>query len=323
MCHGPVFVPVGRDLARRFVARFKDVVVSSDTVPPIEEWTVRRVLEWTIGHLKKHGSDTARLDAEVLLAHARGCSRIQLYTAYDEILPDAARQKMRDLVKRRVNAEPVAYLVGTKEFYSLAFEVNRDVLIPRPDTELLVMEALRLVKEVTTPAILELGVGSGCVSTAIAVNSKTVRVVGVEISPTTMAVAQRNLERHKVADRVELRCGDLFGPLKQGEMFDVLVSNPPYISTDEIETLSPQVKNHEPHQALDGGADGLDIIRRIATESPAFVKPGGWVLLELSPEQADAVLALFLVPGTAFEQAAIVSDLGQQQRMLRTRRRAN
>ncbi len=296
--------------------------MSADIVPPTEEWTVRRVLEWTIGHLKKHGSDTARLDAEVLLAYARGSSRIQLYTAYDEILPDAARQKMRDLVKRRVNAEPVAYLVGTKEFYSLAFEVNRDVLIPRPDTELLVMEALRLVKEIPTPIILELGVGSGCISTAIAVNSKTARVVGVEISPPTMAVAQRNLERHNVADRVELRCGDLFGPLKQGELFDVLVSNPPYIPTAEIETLAPHVKNHEPHRALDGGADGLDFIRRIAAEAPAFVKSGGWVLIELSPEQADAVLALFQGPGSAFEQAAIVSDLAPLPRMLRARRRA-
>ncbi len=297
--------------------------MSADAVPPPEEWTVRRVLEWTIGHLKKHGSDTARLDAEVLLAHARGCSRIQLYTAYDEILPDAARQKMRDLVKRRVNAEPVAYLVGTKEFYSLAFEVTRDVLIPRPDTELLVMEALRLVKEIPAPTILELGVGSGCISTAIAVNCKAARVVGVEISPPTMAVAQRNLERHKVSDRVELRCGDLLGPLKPGEMFDVLVTNPPYIPSAEIQALAPNVKNHEPHGALDGGVDGLDIIRRIAAEAPAFVKPGGWILMEFSPEQATAVLALFQQPGTVFEQAVIVSDLTPLPRMLRARRRAD
>lgn len=318
-----MFFPVDRDLAVLAITRFKDVAVSADVVPPTEEWTVRRVLEWTIGHLKKHGSDTARLDAEVLLAHARGCSRIQLYTAYDEILPDAARQKMRDLVKRRVNAEPVAYLVGTKEFYSLAFEVNRDVLIPRPDTELLVMETLRLVKEIATPAILELGVGSGCISTAIAVNSKTARVVGVEISPPAMAVAQRNLDRHKVADRVELRSGDLFGPLQKGEKFDVLVTNPPYVPTAEIETLAPNVKHHEPHRALDGGADGLDLIRRIAAEAPAFVKPGGWVLIEFSPEQADAVLALFQGPGTAYEQAAIVSDLAPLPRVLRARRLAD
>ena len=297
--------------------------MSADAVPPTEEWTVRRVLEWTIGHLKKHGSDTARLDAEVLLAHARGCSRIQLYTAYDEVLPDAVRQTMRDLVKRRTNAEPVAYLVGTKEFYSLAFEVNRDVLIPRPDTELLVMESLRLLKGVSAPSILELGVGSGCISTAIAVNHKSARIVGVEIYAPTMAVAQRNLERHKVADRVELRCGDLFGPLRNGEQFDILVSNPPYVSSAEILTLAPNVRNHEPHRALDGGGDGLDLIRRIAVGAPAYVRPGGWVLIEFSPEQADSVRSLFSVPGAEFEEVAILSDLAPQPRVLRARRRAN
>ena len=293
--------------------------MSADAPPPAEEWTVRRVLEWTIGHLKKHGSDTARLDAEVLLAYARGCSRIQLYTAYDEILPEAARQKMRDLVKRRVNAEPVAYLVGTKEFYSLAFEVTRDVLIPRPDTELLVMETLRLVKEMPTPAILELGVGSGCISTAIAVNHKSARVVGVELHPPTLQVAQRNLERHQVAGRVELRQGDLFAPLQPGEQFDLLVSNPPYIPTAEIQTLAPNVRNHEPHRALDGGADGLDFIRRIAAEALAWVRPGGWVLIEFSPEQADSVSALFHAAGSAYDQVVIVNDLAQQPRMLRAR----
>ncbi len=301
---------------------FQDSVVSAETPPPTEEWTVRRVLEWTIGHLKKHGSDSARLDAEVLLAHARGCARIMLYTAYDEVLPDAVRQKMRELVKRRANAEPVAYLVGMKEFYSLPFEVNREVLIPRPDTELLVMEALRLTKELPSPTFLELGVGSGCISTAIAANHKSARLVGVEIHPPTMDVAQRNLERHKVAGRVELRAGDLFGPLKKGELFDVLVSNPPYIPSAEIETLDPTVRLHEPHRALDGGADGLDLIRRIAQEAPAFVRPGGWVLIEFTPEQADAIQALFRQPGSGFEDVAIVADLGHQPRVLRARRSA-
>ena len=296
--------------------------MSADAAPSAEEWTVRRVLEWTIGHLKKHGSDSARLDAEVLLAHARSCSRIQLYTAYDEILPDAVRSTMRDLVKRRANAEPVAYLVGMKEFYSLPFEVTRDVLIPRPDTELLVMEALRLIKENPAPKVLELGVGSGCISTAIAVNHKAVRIVGVEIYSPTLDVAQRNLKRHHVEDRVELRLGDLFSPLKPGEQFDVLVSNPPYIPTADIETLDPTVRQHEPHRALDGGADGLDLIRKIAREGVAFVRPGGTILVEFTPEQATAIQDLFSQPGSGWEDVAIVSDLGQQPRVLRARRAA-
>lgn len=296
--------------------------MSADAASSAEEWTVRRVLEWTIGHLKKHGSDSARLDAEVLLAHARGCSRIQLYTAYDELLPEAARKTMRDLVKRRANAEPVAYLVGMKEFYSLPFEVTRDVLIPRPDTELLVMETLQLIKENSAPKVLELGVGSGCISTAIAVNHKTVRIVGVEIYPPTLQVAQRNVTRHHVEGRVELRLGDLFSPLQPGEQFDVLVSNPPYIPTAEIETLAPSVRQHEPHRALDGGADGLDLIRQIALEGVAYVRPGGTILIEFTPEQADTIRALFNEPGSGWEDATIVQDLGHQPRVLKARRSA-
>jgi release factor glutamine methyltransferase len=292
--------------------------VSAEAAPPTEEWTVRRVLEWTIGHLKKHGSDSARLDAEVLLAHARGCSRIQLYTAYDEVLPEAVRQKMRDLVKRRANAEPVAYLVGMKEFYSLPFEVNRDVLIPRPDTELLVMEALQLIKDLPAPSLLELGVGSGCICTAIAVNQKTARLLGVEIHPRTLEVAQRNLVRHKVDDRVELRLGDLYGPLKSGELFDVIVSNPPYIPTAEIETLAPTVREHEPRRALDGGVDGLDLIRRIVRGAASCLRPGGWILIEFTPEQAGAIQALLRDSG--FEDVSIVADLGHEPRVVRARR---
>lgn len=292
--------------------------MSTDAAPSPDQWTVRRVLEWTIGHLKKHGSDSPRLDAEVLLAHARGCSRIQLYTAYDEVLSEPIRQKMRDLVKRRTNAEPVAYLVGMKEFYSLQFEVNQHVLVPRPETELLVMEGLRLLKPIPTPKVLELGVGSGCISAALAVNHKGAQIVGVEIDPETLAVAQRNLERHKVADRVELRRGDLFTPLAAGEQFDVLISNPPYVPTGEISQLDATVRQHEPHGALDGGHDGLDIIRKIAQGAQMVIRPGGWILLEFSPEQAEKVRQILAEQG--FEGITILNDLGQVARVAAAQR---
>lgn len=288
--------------------------MSTDSVPPTDQWTVRRVLEWTIGHLKKHGSDSPRLDAEVLLAHARGCARIQLYTAYDEVLSDPVRQTMRDLVKRRANAEPVAYLVGTKEFYSLPFEVNSHVLIPRPDTELLVMEGLRIIQSIEQPRVLELGVGSGCISTALAVNNRRAEIVGVEIDSETMAVAQRNLVRHKVADRVELRQGDLFSPVSPGEAFDLLVSNPPYISSEEIPRLDATVRQHEPHRALDGGPDGLDIIRRIAAGAASVLRPGGAILLEFSPEQAEPVRQI--LANHQFADISILNDLGQTARAI-------
>lgn len=293
--------------------------MSTDAVPSPDQWTVRRVLEWTIGHLKKHGSDSARLDAEVLLAHARGCSRIQLYTAYDEVLSEPIRQKMRDLVKRRANAEPVAYLVGMKEFYSLPFEVDRHVLIPRPETELLVMEAIRLLKPLDAPRVLELGVGSSCISTTIAVNHKGAGIVGVEIDPETLAVAQRNVERHKVAERVELRKGDLFQPLGSHEQFDLLISNPPYIPSSEIPQLDATVRQHEPLGALDGGPDGLDLIRKIAQGAGAYLRPGGWILLEFSPEQAEAVRQI--LASEQFEDVTILNDLGQTPRAARAQRR--
>lgn len=292
--------------------------MSTDAVPSPDQWTVRRVLEWTIGHLKKHGSDSPRLDAEVLLAHARGCSRIQLYTAYDEVLSEPIRQKMRDLVKRRTNAEPVAYLVGTKEFFSLPFEVNRHTLVPRPETELLVMEALRLLKPVPAPRILEIGVGSGCISAAIAVNHKGAQIVGVELNPDTRDVAQRNLERHKVADRVDLRCGDIFAPLTEGEKFDLLISNPPYVRTAEISQLDPTVREHEPLGALDGGADGLDCIRRIAARAREFLCPDGWILLEFSPEQAESVRQI--LTENRFTDVTVLNDLGQVARAACARR---
>lgn len=288
--------------------------MSTDSVPPADQWTVRRVLEWTIAHLKKHGSESARLDAEVLLAHARGCSRIQLYTAYDEILSEPVRQKMRDLVKRRANAEPVAYLVGTKEFYSLPFEVNSHVLIPRPDTELLVMEGLRLIKSIESPHILEIGIGSGCISTALAVNHKEARITGIEIDPETLAVARRNIERHHVSERVDLRLGDLFSPLKSDERFQLIVSNPPYIPSREIAELDPTVQRHEPHRALDGGPDGLDILKKIVADAPSHLVSGGWLLMEFSPEQAEPMRAIMSSHG--YSEITVLNDLGQSARAI-------
>lgn len=294
--------------------------MSTETPPAGDAWTVRKVLDWTIGYLKQHGSASPRLDAEVLLAHARGCARIQLYTQYDEILTDAVRQTMRDLVKRRAAAEPVAYLVGHKEFYSLSFEVNREVLIPRPETELLVMETLQLIAGKPQPRILELGVGSGCVSISIATHAKTASIVGVEIHPATLVVAQRNVDKHKVRGRVDLRCGDLFAPIKAEERYDWIVSNPPYVATGEIAGLSPDVQKHEPHRALDGGPDGLEIIRRIADGATRHLSPGGGLLIEFSPEQSGAITDLFRSHPSGYQSVTTIPDLSGQPRVLRAYR---
>lgn len=280
-----------------------------------EPWTVRRVLEWTTGHLKKHHSDTPRLDAEILLAHARGCPRIQLYTQFDEPLTDAVRAQMRDLVQRRAKAEPVAYLVGQREFFSLSFRVTRDVLIPRPDTETLVMEILDSVKGKAAPKVLDLCTGSGCVAVAVAKNAKAANVVATDISPAALAIATENVNRHQVTDRVQLIESDLFAALADIGKFDVIASNPPYIPSAEIDQLDAEVAKHEPRLALDGGADGLDIIRRIVDQAPKFAAPGAVLLIEFTPEQA-ATLEQLVNGDKRYQDVTIKKDLGHRPRVL-------
>jgi release factor glutamine methyltransferase len=214
-----------------------------------EEWTVRRVLDWTTAHLKQHGSETPRLDAEILLAHARDCRRIELYTRFDEPLTDAQRAVMRDLTKRRAKSEPVAYLVGHREFFSLDLRVTPDVLIPRPDTETLVVELIDAVRPVESPRILDLGTGSGCIAIAAAVNLPSARITATDLSDAALAIARENAEKHAVSDRIRFLRGDLFAPLAQGEQFDVIASNAPYIADHEQETLQNDVRRFEPHAA--------------------------------------------------------------------------
>ena len=289
--------------------------------PPAEEpWTVKRVLEWTTNHLKKHGSDTPRLDAEILLAQARGCPRIQLYTQFDQPLSDTVRAQMRDLVQRRAKAEPVAYLVGHREFFSLDFRVTRDVLIPRPDTETLVMEVLDATKSLAEAKVLDLCTGSGCVAIAIAKNCKTANLVATEISSVALVIAKENAERHQVTDRIEFIESDLFASIPAGKKFDIIASNPPYIPSAEIDQLDAEVAKHEPRLALDGGPDGLDIIRRILEAAPTFLAPNGLIAIEFTPEQAESLEQIVTKHG-GYEQIEIRKDLGKRPRVLRARLR--
>lgn len=286
-----------------------------------EVWTVRRVLEWTIEHLKKNGSDTPRLDAEILLAHSRGCPRIQLYVQYDEELGDDERLKMRELVKRRAAHEPVAYLVGKREFFGLDFEVAKGVLIPRPDTETLVVQSLEIAKLIEKPRVLELCTGSGCIAVAIAKNCLSATITTVELDAAVCEYARRNIAKHGLEGRVELLQGDLFSPV-EGREFDIVVSNPPYVPDGEIATLDPDVRLHEPELALKGGADGLDIVRRILRESSRFLAAGGALLLEISSEQAESVVTLIEQQGR-FENARIVKDLAGKSRVVWARKKSS
>lgn len=278
-------------------------------------WTVKRILDWTTEHLKKHGSESARLDAEILLAHARGCRRIELYTRYDEPLSDAQRAAMRDLVRRRADAEPVAYLVGFKEFYSLPFKVTADVLIPRPETETLVLEAVEIAKGSTAErlALLDLCTGSGCIAVAAAKGSPKFAVTASDLSDAALDVARWNAERNGVSDRVEFHHGDLFDALPGDATFDMILSNPPYVAEGEYESLPPDIRLHEPAAALLAGADGLDVLRRIADEAPRRLNPGGHLLVELDPKQAEPVADL-LRPN--FREVRFVKDLAGKVRVV-------
>ena len=275
---------------------------------------MKRILDWTIPYLKEHGSETPRLDAEVLLAFARKCPRIRLYTDYDQPLTNQQRSVMRDLVRRRANAEPVAYLVGHREFFSLDFLVEPGVFIPRPETETLVIKTLDRIAGLSASRVLDLCTGSGCVAITVAVREPRARVTAIERNEIPLRVSRKNAERHQTGDRVQILSGDLFSALPaECPPFDVIVSNPPYVTTAEIATLPPEVQAHEPHAALDGGADGLDVIRHILETAPAYLKPGGWVLLEMDPSQIQPVLELAAHSGI-WEPREVYEDLHGRQR---------
>ncbi len=289
-----------------------------DPAPPPAVWTIQKLLTWTTDFLRGKGVEAARLESHVLLAHVLKCPRIELVARSDEGVSDAERSSFRELIKRRVDGWPVAYLTGVKEFYLLPFEVSPAVLVPRPDTETLVLEALKLLKPRAAPAVLDLGTGSGCVAVSVAHQHKTARVTAVDISPDALEVARRNAARHNVADRLTFLGGDLFGPLPAGGTFDVVVSNPPYVTPAELEGLDPCVRDHEPRLALDGGPDGLAFYRRIAAGVGPFLKPGGSVLVEIGNTQADAVRSLFAAQG--YEAGPAIKDMAGQPRVVVARK---
>jgi len=288
-----------------------------------QDWTVRMVLDWTIEHLKRHGSESPRLDAEILLAHARNCQRIQLYTNYETPLEPDERARMRELVLRRATLEPVAYLVGYREFFGIEFEVQPGVFIPRPDTETLVvslLEAAQDMEDVTPLRVLDLCTGSGCIPISVAANCPRARLTAVELDADVVDVAQKNAQHNGTADRVEILQGSLFEPLPDEAQFEIIASNPPYVTDQEMDGLQPDVRLHEPHLALCGGADGLEIVRKLLAGAPARLVPGGVMLLEIASGQAETVRQLYADTGV-FEPAEIVKDLGGRSRVVVARKR--
>jgi release factor glutamine methyltransferase len=278
-------------------------------------WTIGRLLDWTATHLAHKGSEFPRLDAEVLLAHALGCRRIDLYTRYEEPADNEARERFRSLVRRRLEGCPVAYLVGRKEFFALEFEVNSSVLIPRPDTEHVVMECLRLAKSMTRPRVLDLGTGSGNIAVTVAQQHKGAEVTAVDVSPDALTIAARNATRHGVAERIRFLPGDLFAPVPEGERFDFVVSNPPYIVREEIARLHPGVRDYEPHLALDGGPDGYAVLQRIVDRARDYLEPGGHLIVEIGAPQEKRARAI-IQAHRVYHLADTVHDYSGHPRVL-------
>jgi release factor glutamine methyltransferase len=300
-----------------------------DDVPPAaapaaDTWTVGRLLAWTTDWLAARGSDAPRLDAEVLLAHVRGCPRIALYTAFDVPVGEAERARFRELVKRRGDGEPVAYLVGNREFFSLSFAVTPAVLVPRPETEGLVVRVLDLCRRpagaAERPRVLDVGTGSGAIAVTLAKHLPQAEVVAGDVSAAALEVARGNAARHGVADRVEFVECDLLDHPRLAGPWDVIVSNPPYVREDEFDALPRDVRMHEPRGALVAGPTGVEVVGRLAAAAAARLAPGGWLVVEVGPTVATAAAAL-LAAEAAFEPGPTLKDLAGLPRIIQARRR--
>jgi release factor glutamine methyltransferase len=292
-----------------------------ETQPDV--WSNQRLLEWTTDHFKKAGAESARLEAEILLAESLGCQRIELYTRYNEVPPADEMAQFRAWVKRRAAGEPVAYIVGYREFYSLRFDVNANVLIPRPETEHLVVAALEAAKDYDGKPlrVIDVGTGSGCVAIAMAKHLDRESVIGaIDLSPDAIAVAYQNALKHEVDGKIKFFTGDLLEALPAGSNpVHLIVSNPPYIGHQESDTVEDQVKNFEPSMALFAGDKGTEIIERLIAQSVPMLLPKGQLLFETSPSVMDACVNL-VESQDGLELVEIIKDLAGLKRIVVARK---
>jgi release factor glutamine methyltransferase len=278
-----------------------------------ETWTILKILAWTKDFLLSKGVVNARLEAEWLLTAVTGLDRVGLYLQYDKPLNDSELAGYRAMIIRRAKREPLQHILGSQEFYGLDYEVTADVLIPRHDTELLVSEAL--ARHPDARSVLDIGTGSGCVAVSLQKLLPNAVTTATDISDAALAIARRNAAKHCTS--IEFLPGSLFDPVV-GRRFDLIVSNPPYICTAEIGSLDQEVRDYDPHTALDGGGDGLDIYRSIIPTSVEYLNPGGWLLVEIGIGQTADVIQMFrqigryLKPVVALDPGGIERVVGAQ-----------
>jgi release factor glutamine methyltransferase len=280
--------------------------MSSDT------WTIRKVLTWTTQHFEKRQVDSPRLTAEVLLAYVLKADRVRLYVDLERPLSKEELASFRALIERRMGGEPTQYLTGVKEFYNRPFKVDARVLIPRPETELLVEAALHALPKDAPSQALDVCTGSGCIAISLAAERPQATVLATDLSADACALARENAEKLGVGDRVSILQGDLFAPVPADARFALIVSNPPYISSGEIPSLSAEVRR-EPHLALDGGADGLVVLRRVIEGARRLLQAGGLLAMEMAETQGSAVKELLQAAG--FVDVRVEKDLERRDRL--------
>lgn len=265
-------------------------------------WTIGRLVQWTTDHFAQRDISDARLAAEVLLANAAGCRRIELYTRFEQTLDDDVLERFRDWVRRAAGGEPIAYLVGEKEFYSLAFAVTSAVLIPRPETEVLVQCVIDHCNATAmkSPRLLDVGTGSGCIAVTVATQLSGATIVATDTSCEALELAESNASRHGVSGRVRFVEADRLSippDCVPNGGFDVIMSNPPYVPKYAMDALHPTVRDFEPHAALTDAGDGLSFFQSVASDGPGLLATGGVVFVEIDDNSASRVIEVVEAPG--------------------------
>ena len=277
--------------------------------------TVLEAIQKSTEFLAKKGVESPRLQTELLLAHQLKLPRMKLYLNFDRVLTAPETDDLRELIKRRAAREPLQHITGSTSFCGHEIAVSRHALIPRPETELLAeLGGKFLATRPNQPNALDFGTGTGCIAIAIAAKYPAVKITALDISADALTLAKQNAAQNKVAERIEFFLGDGFAALKAKEQFDLIVSNPPYIASAEIATLEPEVKDFDPHTALDGGADGLYFYRRLTAEAKPFLKPDGKLMVEFGDGQADDLKEIFTAEKWIVE--AVQEDYSQRARIL-------
>lgn len=289
----------------------------------MDTWTIQKLLAWITEYFTTKHVDSPRLSAELLLSHVLSMKRIELYAQFNTPVSAQSLAVLRELVKRAGEHEPVAYLTGKTEFYSLELEVSADCMIPRPETELLVQRAIEFLRtREGIQHVCDLCTGSGCIAIAIAKNFTGARIIATDICDKALAVSARNVDKHQLNERIKLLCGDLFEPVISQldvEKFDLIVSNPPYVTAAEYEELERNVKDYEPKTALLAGDDGMDVYRRIIDKADQFLKSGAALMLEIGYAQGPAVSDLLEKTGV-FTEIKIEKDFSNNDRIVSARR---